>query len=79
MLQPVALAAKSLADYTHIVGRPLVEEIRRLVLALDGVDYALARATAYAQAAKADLEVFSPSEEREVLGLIADFVVDRDR
>ena len=28
MLQPVALAHKSLADYTHIVGRPLVEEIR---------------------------------------------------
>src|SRR5439155_1220052 len=56
-----------------------IEEIRQLVIQHDGVDYALARAHAYAQAAKQDLEVFSPSEERETLGLIADFVVDRDR
>ena len=56
-----------------------IEEIRQLVLQHDGVDYALARAHAYAQAAKDDLAVFPPSEERELLGLIADFVVDRDR
>jgi octaprenyl-diphosphate synthase len=56
-----------------------IDEIRRLVLAHDGVEYARARAWSYAQAAKADLEVFPPSEEREVLALIADFVVDRDR
>jgi len=56
-----------------------VEEIRRLVLEHDGVDYALARAHAYAQAAKRDLEAFPPSEERDVLTLVADFVVDRDR
>jgi trehalose synthase len=30
VLQPVALAGKTLADYTHLVGRPLVEEIREL-------------------------------------------------
>jgi hypothetical protein len=30
VLQPVVLAHKSLADYTHIVGRPLIEEIREL-------------------------------------------------
>jgi octaprenyl-diphosphate synthase len=56
-----------------------IEEIRRLVLEHDGVEYARARALAYAQAAKADLEVFAPSEERETLSLVADFVVDRDR
>jgi octaprenyl-diphosphate synthase len=56
-----------------------VEEIRQLVLKHDGVEYARERATAYAQAAKRDLEAFPSSEEREVLSLIADFVVDRDR
>ena len=45
----------------------------------DGVEYARARAMSYAVAAKADLEEFPPSEERETLALIADFVVDRDR
>ena len=56
-----------------------VEEIRRLVIAHDGVEYARARATEYAKAAKQDLEPFPPSDERETLSLIADFVVDRDR
>ena len=32
-----------------------------------------------AAAERLDLEVFAPSEERETLALIADFVVDRDR
>ncbi|MBI4592610.1 MAG: polyprenyl synthetase family protein [Candidatus Rokubacteria bacterium] len=61
------------------LGPEEVEEIRRLVLDHDGVEYARDRAAAYAQAAKADLEAFPPSDEREVLVLIADFVVDRDR
>jgi octaprenyl-diphosphate synthase len=56
-----------------------IDEIRRLVVAHDGVDYARERAQAYARAAKADLKTFPPSEEREVLTLVADFVVDRDR
>ncbi|MBI4638872.1 MAG: polyprenyl synthetase family protein [Candidatus Rokubacteria bacterium] len=56
-----------------------LEEIRRYVLEHDGVEYARARAHEYAQAAKVDLEAFPPSEERETLALIADFVVDRDR
>ena len=56
-----------------------IADIRRLVLEHDGVEYALARAQAFAQAAKADLEAFAPSEERETLTLVADFVVDRDR
>ena len=56
-----------------------LEEIRRLVLEHEGVEYARARAHAYAQAAKADLEPFPPSEARDTLVLVADFVVDRDR
>jgi octaprenyl-diphosphate synthase len=56
-----------------------IEEIRRLVLEHDGVDYALERAHGYARDAKHDLDAFDPSEERELLTLVADFVVDRDR
>ncbi|MBI1964346.1 MAG: polyprenyl synthetase family protein [Candidatus Rokubacteria bacterium] len=63
----------------HALGPAEVEEIRRYVVEHDGVEYALRRAHEYAQAAKADLEVFAPSEERDVLTLVADFVVDRDR
>ena len=56
-----------------------VEEIRQLVVRYAGVEYALERAHAYARAAKADLAPFPPSEERETLALVAEFVVDRDR
>jgi octaprenyl-diphosphate synthase len=56
-----------------------IEEIRRVVLEHDGVEYARERAHAYARAAKADLEAFPVSDERETLALVADFVVDRDR
>jgi octaprenyl-diphosphate synthase len=56
-----------------------VEDIRRLVLEHDGVEYARTRAHAFARAAKADLEAFPPSGERETLSLVADFVVDRDQ
>ena len=61
------------------LGGDELEEIRRLVIAHDGVGYARARAAEYAQAAKEDLATFPPSDERETLALIADFVVDRDR
>jgi octaprenyl-diphosphate synthase len=56
-----------------------IEELRQLVLVHDGVEYARERAFTYATSAKTDLEVFAPSEERETLALIADFVVERDR
>ena len=56
-----------------------IEEIRRLVLEHEGVVYARDRAHAYANAAKRDLHAFPDSEERDVLTLVADFVVDRDR
>ena len=47
MLQAVALAHKSLADYTHIVGRPLVEEIRELAEPLKGKRVVHLSATAF--------------------------------
>ena len=56
-----------------------IDEIRRYVLDHEGVEYALAQAHQYARSAKAALAAFTPSEERETLALIADFVVDRDR
>jgi octaprenyl-diphosphate synthase len=56
-----------------------IETIRRLVLEHDGAGYALERARLHAKSAKADLETFPPSEERETLALVADFGVERDR
>ena len=47
MLQPIALAHKTLADYTHIVGRPLVEEIRELAEPLQGKRVVHLSATAF--------------------------------
>jgi trehalose synthase len=47
VLQPVPLASKSLADYTHIVGRPLVEEIRELAEPLAGRRVVHLSATAF--------------------------------
>jgi trehalose synthase len=47
VLQPVPLATKSLADYTHIVGRPLVEEIRELARPLQGMRVVHLSATAF--------------------------------
>ena len=61
------------------LGAGELEEIRRLVIAHDGVEYARARAAEYAGKAKRELAPFPPSDERETLALIADFVVDRDR
>ena len=56
-----------------------IETIRRLVLEHDGAGYALERARLHAKSAKADLEMFPPSDERETLAPVADFVVERDR
>jgi trehalose synthase len=47
VLQPVAVGTKSLSDYTHIVGRPLVEEIRALAEPLQGRRVVHVSATAF--------------------------------
>ena len=47
MLQEVALGDKSLADYTHLVGRGLIEEIRELAEPLEGKRVLHVSATAF--------------------------------
>jgi trehalose synthase len=47
VLQPVSLGSKSLADYTHLVGRPLVQEIRELADELNGLRVLHVSATAF--------------------------------
>lgn len=47
MLQPVAVAHKSLADYTHLVGRDLVDEVRELAEPLRGKRIVHLNATAF--------------------------------
>ncbi|MHB1537758.1 MAG: glycosyltransferase [Solirubrobacteraceae bacterium] len=47
MLQPVAVGSKPLADYTHICGRELIEEIRALAEPLHGRKLVHVSATAF--------------------------------
>jgi trehalose synthase len=47
VLQPVSVGNKSLADYTHLVGRPLVQEIRDLAENLQGLRVLHVSATAF--------------------------------
>jgi trehalose synthase len=47
MLQPVGVGHKTLADYTHLVGRPLIEEIRTLSEGLAGLKVLHLSATAF--------------------------------
>ncbi|HEX2466739.1 MAG TPA: glycosyltransferase [Solirubrobacterales bacterium] len=47
MLQEVALGQRALADYTHIAGRGLIDEIRELAAALEGKKILHVSATAF--------------------------------
>jgi trehalose synthase len=47
VLQPVSLGHKSLADYTHLAGRPLIQEIRDLAGDLNGLRVLHLSATAF--------------------------------
>ncbi len=47
MLQPVAVGHKSLADYTHLVGRDLTAEVRELASELEGLKVLHLSATAF--------------------------------
>ncbi len=47
MLQPISVGHKSLADYTHVAGKPLVAEIRELSSELEGLKVLHLSATAF--------------------------------
>jgi trehalose synthase len=47
VLQPIAVGHKSLADYTHLAGRPLIEEIKELAAELEGLKVLHLSATAF--------------------------------
>ena len=47
MLQPIPVGHKSLADYTHLVGKTLVEEIRELAAEAEGLRVLHISATAF--------------------------------
>jgi trehalose synthase len=47
VLQPVSVGHKSLADYTHLAGRPLIQEIRDLAEDLQGLRVLHLSATAF--------------------------------
>ena len=54
-------------------------EVHRLVKVYDGVGYAVGRALAYAETGVAALARVPGSEAREILSLIAEYVIHRDR
>ncbi len=47
MLQPISTGHKTLADYTHVAGKPLIEEIRELAAELEGLKVLHLSATAF--------------------------------
>jgi trehalose synthase len=47
VLQPIAVGHKSLADYTHLAGRPLIHEIHQLAEGLKGLKVLHLSATAF--------------------------------
>jgi trehalose synthase len=47
VLQPISVGHKSLADYTHLAGRPLIQEIRDLAEQLQGLRVLHLSATAF--------------------------------
>jgi len=47
MLQPVGVGHRALADYTHLAGRPLIEEVRELAEELRGLKVLHLSATAF--------------------------------
>jgi octaprenyl-diphosphate synthase len=72
------------ARILETLGRPGVleadvAEVHRLVKVYDGVGYAVGRASAYAATGAAALDRVPDSSAREILTLIAEYVIHRDR
>jgi octaprenyl-diphosphate synthase len=76
--------AEERARILDALGRPGlhetdVAEVHRLVKVYDGVGYSVGRALGYAETGVALLGRFPGSEARDVLSLIAEYVIHRDR
>jgi octaprenyl-diphosphate synthase len=76
--------AEERARILEALGRPgLLEtdvaEVHRLVKVYDGVGYSVGRALGYAETGVAVLDRVPASEAREILSLIAEYVIHRDR
>lgn len=72
------------AHILEALGRPGLQEtdvaeVHRLVKVYDGVGYAVGRASAYAETGVAVLARVPGFEAREILSLIAEYVIHRDR
>jgi octaprenyl-diphosphate synthase len=76
--------AEERARILEALGRPgLLEmdvaEVHRLVKVYDGVGHAVRRASAFAESGVADLARLPAGEARELLALLAEYVIHRDR
>jgi octaprenyl-diphosphate synthase len=76
--------AEERARILEALGRPgLLEmdvaEVHRLVKVYDGVGHAVRRASTFAESGVADLARLPPGEARELLALLAEYVIHRDR
>lgn len=60
------------------IGELEIENVVHLVTKYDGAGYALDRAREYVRRARGHLEGFEPSEEREALTLITEYVLERE-
>jgi octaprenyl-diphosphate synthase len=72
------------ARILETLGRPDLQEtdvaeVHRLVKVYDGVGYSVRRAVGYAETGVAALARVPRSEAREILSLIAEYVIHRDR
>jgi len=76
--------AEERARILEALGRPGLQEmdvaeVHRLVKVYDGVGHAVRRASAFAESGVADLARLPAGEARELLALLAEYVIHRDR
>jgi octaprenyl-diphosphate synthase len=71
--------AERLREAVRNGGRDALGDVLDAIRATGALDYARARAHAYARSARDALTVLLPSDEREALALLADYAIDRSR
>ena len=78
MLQEVALGHKSLADYTHIAGRGLIERIRELAEPMKGRRVLHVSATAFGGGVSEILYTLGPLDARRRVGAHLQVILGRE-